>query len=980
VRRGRLSCVRLLAITLLASPLVTVAARPAAADADETVTVTWVDDACYFNRRGESVPMTVQVTNPGDAPLEDVVIGAAEPLTGVTFAALPAGTSVGAHSLRTFRVEVAIAADAPTGQRPYDLRVTAGDGRTASTPAVLYVVDRPAPPVDVVAERYDMSAIVSWTPGAPNGLPGKPAYGYEVVASPGGARAWVPGPETSVIVGGLDNGTAYTFTVRARNLAGDSAFSTPSDPVVPAGEPSRATDVAVTRDGTTATVTWSPADGNGSPVTGYVVTAAPDGDTVEVGADATSAEVTGLDPEAEYTFAVTAANDVGEGREAAPLTGPLPAAPVVTVTQQGSGETVHVAWDPVPGAVSYRVIGHPGRELFETSDETLDVGIRFGTTTTFTVSAVNDAGEGPATTATILLARPPGPADLIRATPGDGRAFVCWTLPLDYASPLTHQVVTLTGGTGEPVTVEVPPDATSAWVTGLANGTTYGVAVRGVNGVGPDLPDPFPSEEVTPSGPPLPVTTPPTVVRGEHTAVVEWTDVDAPGNDVGFYEVRTTPGGTVTTTSEPRVEIDGLDPEVDYTFEVRGVNDLGAADWSPPSDPDVPGRVPGGVAGLAATAADHGALVSWTGADGNGGDVTGWTVTTARDGVAPAVVEVAADAVGATVEGLDNGFAYTVSVRARNVFGLGPANTVEVTPAGVPFGVGGVTAEAAGADVHLTWDPTPPNGSPLTGYVVTASPGGTTYDIDPDATETVVEGLPSGTYTFTVHATNGVGAGPESLPSGEVTVDVTPPSVRVARLPYFSLGPIAVPYVAGDAVSTDARYRAARWDGIFGGYQYPAAWQDSLDPLVHEGQPGYTYCFGVRGRDAAGNVSAWTPDSCTAVPLDDRSLSAPGWTRGTSGAYYEGTYSGTRTKGATLTRTGVHARRLAVVAKTCPTCGKVAVLFDGVQVAKFDLRTETSVWQRTLKVDLGSLRAGTVTIRTLTTDAVYVDGLGVSRV
>jgi hypothetical protein len=70
----------------------------------------------------------------------------------------------------------------------------------------------------------------------------------------------------------------------------------------------------------------------------------------------------------------------------------------------------------------------------------------------------------------------------------------------------------------------------------------------------------------------------------------------------------------------------------------------------------------------------------------------------------------------------------------------------------------------------VRWAAATDNGNPVTGYTVTASPGGAQVTTNGSARSAVVPGLADGTaYTFTVTATNAVGTGPASTRSLAVT-------------------------------------------------------------------------------------------------------------------------------------------------------------------------------------------------------------------
>jgi predicted phage tail protein len=66
---------------------------------------------------------------------------------------------------------------------------------------------------------------------------------------------------------------------------------------------------------------------------------------------------------------------------------------------------------------------------------------------------------------------------------------------------------------------------------------------------------------------------------------------------------------------------------------------------------------------------------------------------------------------------------------------------------------------AALGSIVVTWNPPAyPGTSPITSYVVTASPTGATYTVDGATTTLRIENPAPGTYTFTVRAVNASGA------------------------------------------------------------------------------------------------------------------------------------------------------------------------------------------------------------------------------
>jgi parallel beta-helix repeat protein len=81
----------------------------------------------------------------------------------------------------------------------------------------------------------------------------------------------------------------------------------------------------------------------------------------------------------------------------------------------------------------------------------------------------------------------------------------------------------------------------------------------------------------------------------------------------------------------------------------------------------------------------------------------------------------------------------------------------------------GVQASAGKAQAVVSWTAASDGGSPVTGYTVTAAPGGGTVTTT-GATTATVTGLTNGTsYTFTLTATNAIGTSPASAASAAVT-------------------------------------------------------------------------------------------------------------------------------------------------------------------------------------------------------------------
>ena len=125
-----------------------------------------------------------------------------------------------------------------------------------------------------------------------------------------------------------------------------------------------------------------------------------------------------------------------------------------------------------------------------------------GTTYTFTVTATNVVGTGPASAASnpVTPVEPPGAPQNVTAVPDDGAAFVTWSPPgTDGGAGIGSYAVTswTAGVRGTTLTVTGVPPATNLFVTGLTNGTAYYFTVSATNVAGMGKPS-QPSNTVTP--------------------------------------------------------------------------------------------------------------------------------------------------------------------------------------------------------------------------------------------------------------------------------------------------------------------------------------------------------------------------------------------------------------------------------------------------------------------------------------------------
>lgn len=259
----------------------------------------------------------------------------------------------------------------------------------------------PGKPDAPLATEGDSRISLRWSPPVDTGGSALTGYVLEWV----GGRESVGPQQNEFVVEGLINGHPYAFAVFALNAVGLGPASDPTPLVYPGTTPAAPHQVRAEAGLEHATVSWAAADGRGREVTGYTVTTS---SGVTTTTSATSLVIP-MEP-GRYTFSVTATNVLGESMPSLPSNEVM----VSTTTPAVVGRPTAVArvaaavvrWSPPRGdggtPQGYRVRSLPEAVEVTTgrATEAVIAGLQAGVAYKFRVSAVNDAGEGPASIAT----------------------------------------------------------------------------------------------------------------------------------------------------------------------------------------------------------------------------------------------------------------------------------------------------------------------------------------------------------------------------------------------------------------------------------------------------------------------------------------------------------------------------------------------------------------------------------------------------
>ena len=457
-----------------------------------------------------------------------------------------------------------------------------------------------------------------------------------------------------------------------------------------------------------------------------------------------------------------------------------PSAPTMTITGTGSSASgVFTApfYTGSTAITSYRLTCSSGLGATVTGTASASPVAVTGLTTsasyTCTTAAYNTAGWSVESSASSAFSAygPPAAPTINSLTVGSAQVIVAFSGGLTNGSTITnYQYSTNSGSTW---TTLSPASTTSPFtISGLTNGTTYGIALRAVNAGGSGTASAVSSATpyTTPGAPTIN-----SVTAGNAQVVVAFSAGTTNGSTITNYEYSTNSGSTWTTLSPASTTspftISGLTNGTTYGIALRAVNAGGsgtasavssATPYTTPGAPTITSTSSGasGVIYLyfSAPASNGGSALSNYQYSTNGGST--WTTRSPTATSSPI-----------TVSGLSNGTTYSMVIRAVNAAGSGSSSAAVSAKAYTLPAAPTVAAEGVDRASYLGWNSNGDGGDPITSaYITYASQNGaggwdwTTYGSVATSGSAVigVNNLARNpvTYQFNVVLCNSAGCGP----------------------------------------------------------------------------------------------------------------------------------------------------------------------------------------------------------------------------
>ncbi|MBM7770186.1 chitodextrinase [Actinokineospora baliensis] len=598
---------------------------------------------------------------------------------------------------------------------------------------------------------------------------------------------------TSATVDGLTADTEYTFTVRAKDAAGNTspasaavkARTSPAPDTTAPSAPGGLRSTGTTQ--TSVALAWDTASDNIG-VTGYDVY---QGATLATSVTGTSATVEGLTADTEYTFTVRAKDAAGNVSAASPaVTARTSAAPDTTAPSTPSGlrstgtsqTTIDLTWDAATdniGVTAYDI--YQGATLAKSvtgTSATID-GLTADTEYSFTVRAKDAAGNTSPASAALTVRTQSTPDTTAPTAPSNLRSTstTATSISLTWA-PATDNVGVTAYEVFEGTTTVATTSDTTTTITGLTPNTEHTYTVRAKDSAGNISPASAPLNVRTQPAPDTTAPTAPSNLRSTGTTPTSITLAWDPATDnVGVTGYQVFEGSTpIATTTDTTTTITGLTPDTEHTYTVKAKDAAGntspasaplKARTQPAPDTTAP-TAPGNLRSTGTTPTSI--TLTWDPATDNVG-VTGYQVFEGNTPIATTTDTTT------TITGLTPDTEHTYTVKAKDAAGnASPASTpltarTQSTPdTTAPSAPNNLRSTGTtDTSVSLAWDPATDNVG-VVGYDLYR---GATLATSVVGTSVTVSGLAADTeYSFTVKAKDA--AGNVSAASAAVTARTKP--------------------------------------------------------------------------------------------------------------------------------------------------------------------------------------------------------------
>jgi YVTN family beta-propeller protein len=739
-----------------------------------------------------------------------IVRSSGSSVCGITFDNLTAGTAY------SFKVKATSAAGT-------------GPESVASAPVVAATL--PGAPGGVVAVGGSTQAAVSFLAPVSDGF--SPIIDYTVRTTEGLKVFTATGTGSPIVLGGLTNLQSYVFTVSARNAAGSGPESVASNSVTPMPTtPDAPQNVRAMGGDARATLSFlPPANDGGGAIISYTATSSPGGFTGT--ASGSPIDVTGLANESSYTFTIAATNGTGTGTPSAASNSVTALALVTPAVEYAyitnfSDNLVAVIDTATNRVVNTIRVGSGPSGVAATATRVYVTNSNAGTVSvidraTSTVVATVSVGAQP----NAIAVNPPGTRAFV-ANNGSNNVSVIDTgsnsviatlavgaLPIGVAIDPSSSIVYVTcagaaavyrfdgntnaflGSTGIALGIGGVL-ATSARVyvgSGLAptlhssagGGTFAPIALGGVRvtfGIGADPT----TGRVYVARPASALNT--TGGNGGVTAIDGISVGSTTMVGAAPRGVSITSTGRVYVANQASHDVSVLDSATGNLIDTIpvGLSPIAFGNFIAPALASVPGP-PGGIA---ASAGNAQATVTFTAAASNGSAIISYTATSAPEGRT-----ATGNSSPLTVTGLTNDMVYAFTVHATNAVGSGPESTVSnsVVPRTVPGAPRSVIASPGNQEATITFlAPLSDNGAAITSYTATCIPGG--FNASAASSPITVTGLANGVqHSCSVTATNAAGTGPASAPANVTPAFTAAPAItspNAVSFPVYTPGTFTV--------------------------------------------------------------------------------------------------------------------------------------------------------------------------------------------